>query len=809
MSIFKSYDEKELKALKKLARKILNLDNEIKELSDQQLSQKTFEFKERFNNGESLEKLLVEAFAVCREATFRVLGKKQYKVQIMGGIALHQGRVVEMKTGEGKTLTELCPAYLNALTGKGVHIITVNDYLAQRDMEEMRPLFEFLNISVGLVIDGLGAKKSEYAKDVVYSTNTELGFDYLRDNTVLDINNKVQRKLNYVIIDEVDSVLIDEARTPLIISRETGEATKLYEIINNIIGNLSEDDYKKEEKENQIYLTEEGVAKVEKILAIDNLSDVKYTQINHIISQSLRANYMMFRDKDYIVHEGEIVLIDMNTGRIAEGRRYSDGLHQCLEAKEKIRVNPENETIATITYQNFFRLYDKMSGMSGTVKTEEEEFREIYNLDVVVIPTNKPIRRIDKPDKVYLTEEYKLEAIIEDIKTTRETGQPILVGTLSIDKSEELSALLNKHAIKHRLLNAKTKQAEAEIISKAGEKGAITIATNIAGRGTDIKVSDEINELGGLKVIGTERSESRRIDNQLIGRSGRQGNNGVSQFYLSCEDKLLSVYGEGKLKKKLEKSGFKNEEINVRVVRNQIKRAQQVINGMYFEMRKETIKYDEVVNKQRDIVYKERDEVLSGGDIAINISNMMLDSIFKIVIDAYEETYPYELDFEVNKENVLERELDLFDHNSKEMKKFYLILLKQIRDIFKIRISGEEFKEMKQIHFLADLIDYITTIIIGYFNKAMNDFEWLNDRTIRLSLVQAVDICWIEHINEMDCLRSIVRDQAYNQKKPVDVYKVEGQKKSEEMNTKIKITFVKYLFDIIKQAKENAEILAG
>ena len=792
--IFKDYDNRTIKLLDKQANKIIKLNKSLEKLSDEELSNKTLEFKERISKGESLDNLLEDAFAVCREATHRVLGKKQYKVQLMGGIALHQGRVVEMKTGEGKTLTELCPAYLNALSGEGVHVITVNDYLAKRDKEEMEPLFKFLNLSTGLVIDGVENKKEEYSKDITYSTNTELGFDYLRDNLVYRSEDKMQRKLNYVIIDEVDSVLIDDARTPLIMAGAGEEPSKLYYVVSNIISNLKEEDYEKQEKDNFIFLSDSGIKKVEKILGIDNLAEIKYSLLNHIISQSLRAYYLMEKDKDYIVSDGEIILVDTNTGRIADGRRFSDGLHQCLEAKERLKVNAENKTIASITYQNFFRLYNKISGMSGTVKTEELEFREIYNLDVVVIPTNKPIKRIDKQDKIFLDNKSKLDAVIEDIIETHKTQRPILVGTPSIDKSEELSALLIKKGIQHRLLNAKTKKDEADIISLAGNKGSITIATNIAGRGTDIKITDEVNELGGLKVIGTERTESKRIDNQLIGRSGRQGNNGESQFYLSCDDKLLNVYGEGKLKAKLEKMGFKNgQEIDSKIISKQVDKAQKVINAINFEARKDTIKYDEVVNSHREIIYRERDIVITEEDITIYISNLILDSTFNLVSDIFKEATNSNQN--ITKKNILDLSLEYIDEEEKE--KFFEILIKKVPAIYYYNFPSTVWNELRRIDYLSKIVDFITHKLIEYVNDSMHKLNFLTYETMRGLLIEAVDTSWINHLNEMEVLKKVVKDQSYNQKKPIDVYTLEAGTKCDELIKSITDTFIDKMFYII------------
>ena len=791
------YDKKQLKKLEKLADEVLALEGEMSELLDDDLKAKTLEFKERLTNKETLDDILVEAFAVAREASYRILSKKHYKVQIIGGIALHQGRVAEMKTGEGKTLTELCPAYLNALTEKGVHIITVNAYLAERDKEEMDAVFNFLGLEVGLATENSFDKKSEYAKDITYTTNTELGFDYLRDNLAMSLDAKMQRGLNYVIIDEIDSVLIDEARTPLIISGNSGESTDIYMQICNVLKTFDKGDYKLDEKENTIYITENGIEKVEKVFGIENLADLENTEINHIISQGLRAIYMLKRNKDYIVSNGEVVLIDTGTGRIADGRRFSDGLHQCLEAKEGVFIKGENRTLATITYQNFFSLYNKVSGMSGTVKTEEVEFREIYNLDVVCIPTNKLIKRIDNEDKVYIDNKTKIEAIIEDIIRTHENGNPILVGTPSIMKSEEISDILKERGIEHELLNAKTNSLEAEIISKAGDKGAITVATNIAGRGTDIKISDEVKELGGLKVIGTERTESRRIDNQLIGRAGRQGDNGMSQFYLSCDDELLDIYGEGRLKKKFEKILKKNKTLKNTYIAKSIERAQSTIGNMHYESRKYTLKYDFTVNKHRDLVYKDRNMVLGEANIASNISELILEEVFKICVETYEKYVSYKEFKNITRKNVTACLIE--DIEIVNFEEFFDDISRKIKDVFhgKFTVSQFHLSELKGVESLEEVIDYITNEIIGYLNILLQDGIVLNDERLRLAMIYAVDASWIEHLDEMELLKKVVKDQAYNQKDPVDVYKLKSGEKFLELNEKIRSRFISNLFSSI------------
>ena len=782
------YNKKDLNKLSKLANKILDLEIPISKLSDEELANKTFEFKDKLNTGSSLDSLLIDAFAVAREVSFRILGKKHYKVQLMGGIALHQGRVIEMKTGEGKTLTELCPAYLNALSGNGVHIITVNAYLASRDKLEMEPFFEFLNLSVGLSNEDSFEKKEAYYSDVTYTTNTELGFDYLRDNLVSSLTEKVQRPLNYVIIDEIDSVLIDEAKTPLIISGLGQAPSNIYPTISLFIKSLNSDDFKIDKKENLIYITEKGIKKAENTFKIENLADIQNSELNHIISQMLRAQYMLKLNTDYIIQDNEIVLIDTSTGRIATGRRFSNGLHQCLEAKENVKIQQENKTLATITYQNFFKLYHKIAGMSGTVKTEEAEFKEIYSLDVVSIPTNKKIQRIDIPDKVFIDNNSKLNYILQDIIKTHSAGNPILVGTPSIEKSEELSYLLTKFNIKHNLLNAKTNATEAEIISKAGEIKAITIATNIAGRGTDIKISDTVNKLGGLKVIGTERAEIRRIDNQLIGRAGRQGNNGSSQFYLSCEDKLLKVYANSNFEKKFKKC----EVLSNKSILHQIEKSQQSISSLYYDSRKYTLKYDFTVNQHRNLIYSDRNLVLGLGDISKNISDMILDEIFLIATSLYQNS-PGFIDKPITKKNI-------FNYYTNDLGniyecEFFILLIKKIEKRFfdKFKFTPSIKTTLKKTKYLPELIDSITSEILYFLNNQIKSNS-IDDSILRTSMLFAVDTCWLEHLDEMDLLKKIVRDQSYNQKDPLDVYKIKGAEKFQILTCNIRKLFIDNLF---------------
>ena len=617
--LFGTYSEREVKKLHINADKIEALDESMQKLTDEELKAKTIEFKDRIQKGESLDSILPEAFAVCREASSRVLGMKHFRVQLLGGMVLHQGRIAEMKTGEGKTLVATLPAYLNGLTGKGVHVITVNDYLAKTQMEEMGVLYNFLGLSTGCIIHGITPeqRRAAYACDITYGTNNEFGFDYLRDNMVIHMQERVQRELNFCIVDEVDSILIDEARTPLNISGMGDKSTKFYNVADNFVKTLlNEKDFTIDEKANAVLLTEDGIHKAEKYFGIENYADSNNLELQHYVTQALKANYTMRADKDYMVKDNEIMIIDEFTGRLMEGRRYSDGLHQAIEAKEGVRIQRESKTLATITFQNYFRMYSKLSGMTGTALTEENEFREIYNLDVIVIPTNRPVQRIDRSDMVYKNTSGKYQAIIEEIVKSHEKGQPVLVGTASVDRSEFISSLLKKRGIKHQVLNAKYHEQEAEIISHAGELGMVTIATNMAGRGTDIKLGEGVIEAGGLKVIGTERHESRRIDNQLRGRSGRQGDAGESIFFISLEDDLMRIFGSERIQGVIEKLGLEDTEaIESKMVTKAIENAQKKVEGNNFDIRKNLLGYDDVMNLQREVIYRQRTEVLEGKNL--------------------------------------------------------------------------------------------------------------------------------------------------------------------------------------------------
>ncbi len=647
--IFGTYSEREIKRIMPIVKKVNSLEEIIEKLSDEELKQKTEEFKGRLKKGETLDDILPEAFAVVREASKRVLGLRHYDVQIIGGVVLHQGRVSEMRTGEGKTLVATLPSYLNALAGKGVHIITVNDYLAKRDRDEMGRVHEFLGLTVGVIVHGQTQieKQQMYNCDITYGTNNEFGFDYLRDNMVVYKEEKVQRELNYVIVDEVDSILIDEARTPLIISGQGDKSTDFYRIADFFVKGLLEEDYLIDEKRNSVILTDEGIAKAEKYFHLENYADPENMDIQHHLVQALKANHIMKNEKDYIVKDGEVVIVDDFTGRLMEGRRYSDGLHQAIEAKEGVKVEKESKTLATITFQNYFRMYTKLAGMTGTAETEEAEFRDIYGLDVIVIPTHMPIARVDHPDVVYKTIKGKYKCLVDEITETHKKGQPVLVGTVSIDKSEVISSMLKKKGIPHQVLNAKYHEREAEIVALAGQKGAVTIATNMAGRGTDIKLGEGVVELGGLKILGTERHESRRIDNQLRGRSGRQGDPGESRFYICLEDDLMRIFGSERLGGMIDKLGLQEEDaIESKMVSGAIESAQKKVEGNNFDVRKNVVKYDDVMNKQREIIYKQRQEVLMGANIKDQIQTMIQDVIESSVnthISGVDDTFEDEL----------------------------------------------------------------------------------------------------------------------------------------------------------------------
>jgi preprotein translocase subunit SecA len=780
------FNKKELKKLNKIADQVDALAPQMEQLSDEALQNKTEEFKSRYQNGETLDDLLPEAFAVCREASRRVLGMYPYRVQVMGAAVLHDGNIAEMKTGEGKTLTSTMAVYLNALTGEGVHVVTVNEYLAKRDATEMGKLYEFLGLSVGLNLNSLTKeeKREAYAADITYSTNNELGFDYLRDNMVLYKEDRVQRPLNFAVIDEVDSILIDEARTPLIISGHAGRSAKLYVQANAFVRMLKKDeDYTYDESTKGVTLTESGMTKAEKAFGIDNLYDLAHVRLLHAINQSLKAHVSMQRDVDYVVQDGEVVIVDSFTGRLMKGRRYSDGLHQAIEAKEGVEIQNESMTMATITFQNYFRMYKKLAGMTGTAKTEEEEFRNIYNMNVVVIPTNKPIARIDKPDLIFATMQGKFEAVVKDIAERHMKGQPVLVGTVAIETSEIISQLLKKHKIPHNVLNAKNHEREAEIIAQAGQKGAVTIATNMAGRGTDIKLGEGVKELGGLAVIGTERHESRRIDNQLRGRSGRQGDPGITQFYLSLEDDLMRRFGSDSMKAMMTKLGMDDSQpIQSKMVSKAVESAQKRVEGNNFDARKRLLQYDEVLRQQREVIYKERNAVLESENMREVVEHMIRESIENMV-----HTYT---------------------SGNKEEWNF-----KAIEDYIKANLldEGEITVNDLQSKSPEEMIDYIFATAMARYNEKeeqltperMREFE-------KVILLRSIDTKWIDHIDAMDQLRQGIHLRAYGQTDPLREYEQEGFAMFEEMIAAIREDVTKYAMKAqIRNNLEREEVAKG
>ncbi|RXM59146.1 preprotein translocase subunit SecA [Clostridium tetani] len=783
--IFGTYSQRELKRVIPIVDKIDKLDQTMQKLTDEELKNKTNEFKERLSKGETLDDILVEAFAVVREAAWRVVKLKPYREQLIGGIILHQGRIAEMKTGEGKTLVATLPAYLNALKGEGVHIVTVNDYLAKRDKETMGAIYEFLGLTVGVILHDLehNERQEAYNCDITYGTNSELGFDYLRDNMVVYKEERVQRKLNFSIVDEVDSILIDEARTPLIISGQGEKSTEFYKVADYFAKSLiKEEDFTVDEKASAVMLTDKGIEKAEAYFKLENYADPENMEIQHHVVQALKANYSMKKDTDYMVRDGEVLIVDEFTGRVMDGRRYSDGLHQAIEAKEGVNVERESKTLATITYQNFFRMYDKLSGMTGTAQTEEVEFREIYGLDVVVIPTHKPVLRIDNSDVVYKSEKGKYMAIVDEIVETHKKGQPVLVGTVSIEKSELISEMLKRKGVPHQVLNAKYHEKEAEIVSHAGEYGMVTIATNMAGRGTDIKLEEEVIKAGGLKIIGTERHESRRIDNQLRGRSGRQGDPGASRFYVSLEDDLMRIFGSDKLKGIVEKLGLGDDEaIESKMVSNAIENAQKKVEGNNFDIRKTLIQYDDVINKQREIIYKQRSEVLEGADLKDQIQEMIRDVINSVVdshISDIEEEFKEELDK----------------------------LIKFLEDIFlpKDYIKVEHLENLSNDEIKEKLYDIAKNI---YTDKE-EEFESEQMRDIeRVILLRVVDTKWMDHIDNMDHLKQGIGLRAYKQQDPVQAYQFEGSQMFDEMIYNIKVDTVRYLFRVqIEKAPEREQV---
>lgn len=750
--MFGDRNEKELKQYMKKVEAINALEPSISQLSDEELRNKTAEFKGRVEAGETLDDLLVEAFAVVREAGKRVLGMRHYDVQLIGGMVLHDGRIAEMKTGEGKTLVATTAVYLNALAGNGVHVITVNDYLAGRDKAEMGQIYQFLGMTVGLNVHGLTnqEKKEAYESDITYGTNNEFGFDYLRDNMVLYKEQMVQRPLNFAIVDEVDSILIDEARTPLIISGQARKSTDLYYAADRFVTRLQkEDDYTTDEKTNSVALTEEGVEKAEKFFNIENLYDPAHMELNHHVQQALKARATMRRDVDYVVEEDEVIIVDEFTGRLMHGRRYSDGLHQAIEAKEGLKVQQESMTLATITLQNYFRMYQKLAGMTGTAKTEEEEFTKIYGMDVCIIPTNRPMVRIDASDVVYKTERGKYKAVIEEIVKRHATGQPVLVGTISIETSEMLADHLKKHGVPHKVLNAKHHAQEAQIVADAGQYGAVTIATNMAGRGTDIKLGEGVAEVGGLCIIGTERHESRRIDNQLRGRSGRQGDPGHSQFYISLQDDLMRKFGADNIMNMMDRLGFAEDQpIESKMISRAIEGAQKRVEGANFDRRRVVLQYDDVMNQQREIIYKQRREVLSSEDIKPIIVGM-LTSHLQHVVDAH-----------INTDEVME------DWDLKGLLSHLNGTLLTEGEVSEKDLRGKEQEEIIELlqQFIEEKYDHREAEIGA---EIMREFE-------KVVLLRSVDSKWMDHIDAMDQLRQGIHLRAYAQTDPLREYQFEG-----------------------------------
>ena len=805
--IFGTHSQHELKRIYPIVDRIEALEPEMKALSDAELKDKTREFKERLKEGETLDDILPEAYAVVREGAYRSMGMRHYRVQLIGGIILHQGRIAEMRTGEGKTLVSTLPAYLNALEGKGVHIVTVNDYLAKRDAEWMGKVHEFLGLTVGVVLNDMDndERRAAYNCDITYVTNNELGFDYLRDNMVIYKEQLVQRELAYCIIDEVDSILIDEARTPLIISGQSGKSTRLYEAcdilarqlergeasgefskINAIMGEDIEEsgDFIVNEKEKVVNLTEDGVKKVENFFHIENLADPENLEIQHNIILALRAHNLMFRDQDYVVtQEGEVMIVDEFTGRIMPGRRYSDGLHQAIEAKEHVKVRRESKTLATITFQNLFNKYEKKSGMTGTALTEEKEFRDIYGMDVVEIPTNRPVQRKDLEDAVYKTKQEKYHAVVEAVKEAHATGQPVLVGTITIEVSELLSKMLKKEGIQHKVLNAKYHELEAEIVADAGQHGAVTIATNMAGRGTDIKLDDAAREAGGLKIIGTERHESRRIDNQLRGRSGRQGDPGESRFYISLEDDLMRLFGSERLMSVFNTLGVEDgEQIEHKMLSSAIEKAQKKIEGNNFGIRKNLLEYDQVMNEQREIIYEERRRVLDGESMRDTIYNMMTEYV----------------------ENMTDRfaapdaDSEEWDLSGLELTLHGEIPMLKMPD-------AEEVKDMRQ----KELKHTLKERAVKAYEEKEAEFpeaEQLREME-RVVLLKAIDTRWMDHIDDMDQLRQGIGLQAYGQRDPLVEYKMMGYDMFGEMTNSIAETTIRTLFHIrIEQKVEREQV---
>ena len=774
---------KEIKRIRSIVEEINGLEPELLSLSDTSLRAKTEEFKSRLANGETLDDILPEAFAVVREASKRVLGMRHFDVQMIGGIVLHRGNIAEMRTGEGKTLVATLPVYLNALSGKGVHVVTVNDYLAKRDSEWMGRLYNFLGLSTGLIVAGLDydQRKQSYGADITYGTNNEFGFDYLRDNMVVHADQMVQRPLNYAIVDEVDSILIDEARTPLIISGPGERSTERYYELAKVVPHLVKDeDYTIDEKQKTIAPTEEGIAKVEKMLHIENLYDSSNLELNHLLSASLRAYAMMERDKDYVVKDGEVVIVDEFTGRLMFGRRYSDGLHQAIEAKEGLRVERESQTLASITFQNYFRMYEKLSGMTGTAKTEEQEFNNIYGLEVYEIPPNKVLARVDMPDLIFKTKDAKYRAVVRDVVERHKTGQPILVGTTSITQSEMLSDMLTKAGVPHSVLNAKHHEQEAEIVANAGQHGMVTIATNMAGRGTDISLGEGVAELGGLHILGTERHESRRIDNQLRGRSGRQGDNGSSQFFLSLEDDLMRIFGADNIAGMMDKLGMEEDEpIEHSLITKSIERAQKKVENHNFNIRKYILEYDDVMNQQREVLYGQRRLILNNQSLRETILHMV-DNLIINSINQYadEKLYPEEWNYEG--------------------------LLKHL-EIYFLEPGMLTVEQMEE-YGRAELQEHLIDIAHKEYEKRESLFGEANMRELEKAIMlKVVDSKWMEHLDAMDMLKEGIGLRAYGQKNPLVEYKFEAYDMFESMKEAITDETIMYLYRIQINVETIAE----
>ena len=777
---------KELKRFDKLADEIISLEDSMANLKDEDFKNKTNEFKERLSKGETLDDILVQAFALAREACYRGIGEKPFKVQIIGGLAIHYGNIAEMKTGEGKTLTTVLPAYVNSLTGKGVHVVTTNEYLSDRNANWMKPIYDLLGVSVGVNLRDMTPKEKQdvYNCDITYSTNNEIGFDYLRDNMVVNKEDRVQSPLNYCIIDEVDSILIDEARTPLIISGGKANSNSLYIEANRAVKNLKEDeDYTVDLKTKSVSLTEEGSKKIEKILNIKNLYDIDNAGLVHHLNQALKANYAFAKDVDYVVSDGQVIIVDQFTGRLMQGRQYSDGLHQAIEAKEGVTINVETKTMATITFQNLFRMYNKLSGMTGTAKTEEEEFRNIYNMYVICIPTNKPVIREDLADLVYATEKGKYKAIINTVKEIHSKGQPILIGTISVESNEHLSGLLKKAGLPHEVLNAKNHEREAEIIAKAGEKGAITLATNMAGRGTDIKLGEGVKELGGLCVIGTERHESRRIDNQLRGRAGRQGDPGMSQFFVSFEDDLMRRFGTDRIKMMLQSLGVDDDmAIRSKTLTKSIETAQKRVEGNNYDIRKSLLDYDNVLNEQREIIYNKRNEIIDN------------ESISQTVIDTFKET------INVLCENHIAPEGHLTENDKSEIVEYV-----NTNFLKKQNLKVEDIIDLKD----KDVPEYISSLVIKDYEEKVKGLPVRNEFERAISL-RVIDSNWVEHMNTMEHLKEGIGLRGYSQTNPVQAYTMEGFELFDKLLDKIDNDISVFLLKAeIRQNTEMKQTIKG